>query len=467
MKLYNTLTRKKQEFKPLNANQVKIYLCGPTVYWYPHIGNLRTYVNNDILIRALNYLGFKTKVVMNITDVGHLTGDRDIGEDKMEKAAREKKLDIWQLAKKYTDYFWQASAKLNIKKPDIVCKATDYIPSMISLVKKLEEKGYTYKTDDGVYFDTSKVKDYGSWFHLNLKGLQDGARVEKNSQKKNPADFALWKFAKPGEKRQMEWISPWGPHSFPGWHIECSAMAMHHLGNTLDIHAGGIEHIPVHHTNEIAQSQAVTGKQFVRYWFHSSHLLVDNQKMSKSLKNIYTLDQLEEKHFDPLDLRYFYLTAHYKSKLNFTWKALTGAQVSLNKLRETITGLSNQAKTGSDKQLKKDWQKQFLQAINDDLNMPQALSLVWQLIKSSLLASQDKLDLLQSWDQVFGLDLFKKTEKTKIPEKIKKLVKLRQKLRQEKKWQKADQLRQKIEDKGFIIEDSNRGIKIKVKKNVG
>ncbi len=455
--LYNTQGKSKQEFKPQSKSGVKVYMCGPTVYWYPHIGNLRTYVNNDILLRVLRYNGFKVKTVMNITDVGHLVGDRDMGEDKMEKAAREKKVNIWDIAKKYTNYFWYATGALNIKKPDIVCKATDYIKPMISLVEKLEQKGYTYKTKDGIYFDTSKFKDYGKLASLDVEGLQEGARVEANPEKKNPTDFALWKFAKKGEQRQMEWSSPWGQHSFPGWHIECSAMAMETLGESLDIHTGGIEHIPVHHTNEIAQSEAATGKKFVNFWFHSNHLLVDGRKMSKSLKNIFILDDLLKKGFDPLALRYFYLSAHYRSKLNFTWKALSGAQKALDNLRKLI---KEEAGLLGDSNIKiKELKDKFLEALNDDLNTSQALAVVWEVAKSGL-PLEKKLTLIKEWDQVLGLDLLKDKKQEEVPVAVLNLVKQREEARKNKQWQEADKLRKKIEELGWQAEDTSKGTKV-------
>jgi cysteinyl-tRNA synthetase len=463
MKLYNTLTREKQIFKPLNPLEVKVYMCGPTVYWYPHIGNMRTYVNNDILVRTLKFNGFNVKTVMNITDVGHLVGDRDMGEDKMEKTARENRVDIWSIAKKYTSYFFKATKLLNIKKPDIVCKATDYIKEMIDLVKILEEKGFTYKTKDGVYFNTSKLKDYGKLVGFAGQELKEGARVEKNPEKKNPTDFALWKFAKRGEKRQMEWDSPWGKHSFPGWHIECSVMAMENLGEQIDIHTGGIEHIPVHHTNEIAQSEAVTGRQFVKYWFHSNHLLVNGKKMSKSLKNIFTLNDVVEKGFEPLALRYFFLTAHYKSKLNFTWKALKGAQKSLNNLRQllkeevVIRKKSKQASTNK----VEDYKTRFLEAVNNDLNISKALAVVWKAFKDDL-ALKDKTALAKLWDEVLGLDLVLKKE-AKIPDKVKKLVKKREDLRKDKRWQEADKIRKEIKTLGWEVEDVSKKTIVKKK----
>ncbi|MDZ4229344.1 MAG: cysteine--tRNA ligase, partial [Patescibacteria group bacterium] len=299
MKLYNTLTRTVEEFKPLKPPLVGMYICGPTVYGYSHLGHSRTYVNSDVLVRALKWLDFEPLVVMNITDVGHLTSQADTGEDKMEKQALKEQKPILEIARFYTDDFFKMSKQLNINRPDKITPATEHIGEMIALVQTLEKKGFTYKTSDGVYFDTSKLTDYGKLAKLDLLGMKEGWRVEKNVQKKNPADFALWKLAAPGEKRQLEWDSPWGKHSFPGWHIECSAMSMKYLGPSFDIHTGGVDHISIHHTNEIAQSEAATGKSFVNYWFHSNVLEINGEKMSKSLGNIIRLSDLVKKGYDP------------------------------------------------------------------------------------------------------------------------------------------------------------------------
>jgi len=456
LKLYNSLSRKIENFQPLQPPNVGVYICGPTVYDYTHIGHMRTYINSDVLLRVLKANHFQVKSVMNITDVGHLTGDRDMGEDKMEKAAQAKKKTIWQIAKFYTDYFWKTMKAINVQKADVICSATGHIQEMINLIKKIEKNGYVYQTKDGLYFDTSKLKDYGKLAHLDIGGLKEGARVEKNLEKKNPTDFALWKFSFPAMKRQMEWDSPWGK-GFPGWHIECSAMSQKYLGETFDIHTGGVDHIPVHHTNEIAQSEAASGKLIARYWFHSEYLLIDDRKMSKSLNNFYTLDDIEKNKFKPLSLRYLFLTAHYRSKLNFTWHILRGAEQALSRLRRLLNNLS--ASNGLEKtdmeQLKADFQK----AINNDLNMPQALAVVWRLAKSSLLL-KEKRKFVKDWDQVLGLDLIKKQAVLKVPVEIKSLFIRREELRRQKKYQQADRIRKKIEAKGFIIEDFNSGSKI-------
>lgn len=457
MRFYNTLNKKLEDFKPINPPRVGIYACGPTVYDYTHIGHVRTYVFVDVLCRTLKYLDYQPKLVMNITDVGHLTSDADSGEDKIEKKSRKEGKSVWKIAKFYTDYFFTAMARVNIQRPDIACKATDYISEMIKLIKILESKGFNYKTADGIYFDTSRFPDYAELAKLDLKGLQEGARVEKNPQKKSPTDFALWKFSPKDAKRQMEWDSPWGI-GFPGWHIECSAMSMKFLGETLDIHTGGVDHIPVHHTNEIAQSEVATGKKFVNYWLHAGHLLVEGKKMSKSLGNFLKVEDVERKGFDPLALRYLFLTAHYRSTMNFRWKALEGAQRALKNLREKINNIQapmTKTKTPSSNK----YQRLFNRYISDDLNMPKAIALVWEVMKSNLSDSEKKA-LVLDWDKVLGLNLDKKEAITKD---ILILVKQREKLREEKKWQEADEIRIELEEKGFLMEDTSKGSVVKKK----
>lgn len=467
MKLYNTLTRKIEEFKPLNPPKVGIYICGPTVYDYAHIGHARTYVNSDVLVRSLRWLDYQVKVVMNITDVGHLTDDADHGEDKLEKKAKEDKKNILDIAKYYTNDFWQMIDNLNINRPDVVTPATKYIQEMIELVKILEEKGFTYKTTDGVYFDTSKFKAYGKLAKLDLEGLKEGFRVEKHPEKKNPSDFALWKLSKEGEKRQLKWDSPWGKDSFPGWHIECSAMSMKHLGETLDIHTGGVDHIPVHHTNEIAQSEAATNKQFVKYWFHCNFLEVEEEKMSKSLKNFIRVSDLKKKGFDPLALRYLYLTSHYRTKMNFTEKSLLAARDTYDKLRQ-MTGpwqkASERTTISTEKQAKLDkFITGFKQAVENDLNMPQAMAVVWQMAKSNI-PDYDKWDLISDWDQVLGLKLSEKAKDVRVPEKIEKLIEQRNKARKNQDFSLADKLRLEIESKGYEVEDLKNKTIAKLKK---
>jgi len=462
MKLYNTLSRKLEEFKPL-GEVVKMYICGPTVYDYTHLGHVRTYVSSDILIRVLNWLDYKTKAVMNITDVGHLTDDADSGDDKVEKKAKKEKKTAKEIAEYYTDDFWKMSEMMNINKPDVVTVATEYIGKMIELIKRLEAKGVTYKTSDGIYFDTSKFTGYGQMAKLDLKGLKEGARVDKNHEKKNITDFALWKFSVKTEKRQMEWDSPWGV-GFPGWHIECSAMSMSELGETLDIHTGGIDHIPVHHTNEIAQSEAATGKKFVNFWVHAGFLMVEGKKMSKSLGNFLRVKDVVDKGYEPLALRYLFLTGHYRSKMNFTYKALEAAGEGYRKLRSIVSEwkrVRTRTQLSEEKLQKLQGQNlKFKEALENDLNMPEAVAVVWQMVKSNI-PEQDKWELISDWDRVLGLRLTQAEKReVKVSEEIKEMVKKRQELRKQKNWEEADKVRQEIKKKGFVVEDSGEDVKI-------
>lgn len=468
LKLYNTLTKKIEDFKPINPDLVTVYSCGLTVYDYAHIGNLRTYTNVDLLVRALKYLGYNVKYVTNLTDVGHLVSDSDTGEDKMEKGAKREGKTAWDLAKFYTEAFLSDSKKLNLVNPDVRPKPTEHISEQIVMVETLLKKGFAYQIDDGIYFDTSKFKDYGKLVGQDLSELKAGARVEVNPQKKNPTDFALWKFSPKDKKRDMEWESPWGK-GFPGWHLECSAMSMKYLGEQIDIHGGGVDLIPIHHTNEIAQSEATTGKSpFVRFWFHSQFLLVDGEKMSKSKSNFYRLTDIEAKGFDPLALRYLYLTAHYRSFLNFTWEALAGAQKSLNELRSAVSNIKSQSRDNlSEEKLTKIdfYRKKFVGSLESDLNTPQALAVTWEVIKSNV-PSGDKFDLILDFDEVLGLDLggaaFKKMEE--IPTNIKDLAQQREKLRNAKKFDEADEIRKEIEKMGYSLEDTSKGPIIKAQK---
>jgi len=456
LKIYNTLINKKEIFKPIRNKEVELYTCGPTVYDYDHLGHAWNYTQADVLRRVLEYNGYKVKQVMNITDVGHLTSDADTGEDKMEKSAREKKKTVWEIAEFFTKIFFENRKKLNLLSPHIICKATDHIKEMQALIKKLIEKGYGYKIDDGIYFDVQKFPKYGKLSGNTLEKLKAGARIEVNPQKRHPADFALWKITSKGVKRQMEWDSPWGK-GFPGWHIECSAMSMKYLGPTFDIHTGGEDNIFPHHESEIAQSEAATGKKFVNSWFHPRFLKIEGEKMAKSLKNFFTLADIGKKGFKPLALRYLFLTGHYRSPFNFTWKGLKASQTALNKLYEAVSSL----KSGIGK-VDKNYKNKFLAAINDDLNMPEAISIVWQLVKDRKIKDADKKKTLIDFDKVLGLDLAK-IKKLTIPSSIKKLVAKREKLRQQKKWQEADEIRKEIEKQGFKIEDTPRGPIIKKK----
>ncbi len=458
LKLYNTLSRKKELFKPIESGKVALYACGPTVYWYAHIGNLRSYIFEDILRRTLEYNGFKIKHIINITDVGHLTSDADTGEDKMEKGARREKRTVWEIAEYYTKAFQEDIKKLNINDPSAWTKATDYIKEQIDLIKKLEKKGFTYLISDGVYFDTSKMKDYGKLWGSKKTNLKAGARVEMAEGKKNPSDFALWKLTPHGVKRQMEWDSPWGK-GFPGWHTECVAMAKAKLGIPFDIHCGGIDHIQIHHTNEIAQAEAAYGKIPARFWMHGEFLNLKGEKMAKSEGNVIKVDTLEEKGFDPLAYRYLCLGAHYKSKLTFSWEALKGAQNGLNSLYTAVRSLKrgkvSKSRTSKEK-------KEFLLIINDDLNTPKALAFLRKMLKKKDLTDAEKYYLAIDFDRIFGLDLGKEV-KIFLPEKIEKLAKERDEYRNKNQWNKADEIRKKIEDMGYKIEDTKEGTIIEKK----
>lgn len=457
LKLHNTLSRKIEDFVPLNPPKVTLYTCGPTVYDYTHIGHLRTYVGNDVLRRVLEVNGYEVKHVMNITDVGHLVSDEDQGEDKIEKGAREQGRSVWEVAKFFEDYFWKASDALNIKRPNIVAKATDHVEEQIKLIHKLEKNGFIYITEQAIYFDISKFPNYTKLSGQKLEEKEIGARedVFVDKQKKNPHDFALWFFTVGHFKDHvMRWPSPWG-EGFPGWHIECSAMAMEYLGDTIDIHTGGIDHIPVHHTNEIAQSEAATGKKFVKFWVHHEFLLVDGEKMSKSKKNFYRIDEIKQKGFDPLALRYLFLTAHYRDKLNFTWKSLEAAQNALNNLRETVRDWE-EPKIGC-AQLEQD----FIEAVNNDLNIPQAVAVMWDMVRSDNPTSAKAKTILEM-DKILGLKLDEYLGKViEVPEEVMHLVRKREQARNTGNFKESDKLRKEIKKLGFQIEDTPSGPRIK------
>ncbi|OIP78644.1 MAG: cysteine--tRNA ligase [Parcubacteria group bacterium CG2_30_44_18] len=462
LKLYNTLTRKKEIFKPLKDKKVGLYTCGPTVYNYAHIGNLKKYIGDDVLKRVLIYNGYKVTHVMNITDVGHLVSDNDGGEDKIEKGAKEQGKTAWELARFFEDYFWKSLKEVGVLMPDVAPRATEHIKEQIKLIEKLEKRGFTYKTQQAVYFDVGKFPNYTKLTGQKLEDKKIGAREETvvDKDKKNPYDFALWFFATGRFKNHtMRWPSPWG-EGFPGWHLECSAMSMKYLGDTFDIHTGGIDHLTVHHPNEIAQSEAATGKQFVRFWIHHDFLLVDGEKMSKSKKNFYTIEDIKTRKLNPLAFRYFCLNSHYRSKLNFTWQGLEAAQNALNNLYEDYRNIFSD--TTKKKLVGKGgtYRRQFIDAINDDLNTPQALAIMWEAIKDESLLANDKKQLLLDFDKVFGLGL-SKIKRLEIPAEIKKLAAQREKLRREKKWQEADEIRKKIEGLGYKIEDASEKTNIK------
>lgn len=468
IKFYNTLRRKIEEFKPIDPPNVGMYTCGMTVYDHTHIGHMRTYVNTDFLRRTLEYNGLVVKQVENITDVGHLTSDADTGEDKLQKRAKVERKTAWEIAKIYTKEFYGVMDELNVLKPHIVAPATEHIKEMIDLVKKLEEKGFTYRiSGDGIYFDTSKLKNYGKLAHTPLDKILAGVRVEMVSGKRNPTDFALWKFSPKEQKRDMEWKSPWGV-GFPGWHIECSAMSMKYLGETFDLHTGGIDHIPIHHTNEIAQSEAATGKPFVKYWFHNEFMMVERKKMSKSLGNYFWIKDVKDRGFEPLVLRYLFLTAHYRDKMNFTWEALKGARAAYERLVEMVKGWKQgrgrKTISPDDPQKIQRFRQKFQDRLSDDLNTSEALAVVWQMAKSDI-PDPDKLDLILDFDKVLGLRLATQTKVAiKIPKEIKELVEKREELRKKEKWEEADKIRQQIEKLGWKIEDASKGPKLKPKR---
>ncbi len=454
--LYNTLTRRKESFKPLQPPQVGLYTCGPTVYNFAHIGNLRTYLFEDILKRVLIYNGFKVKHVMNITDVGHLTGDRDMGEDKLEKGAQREGKSAWEIADFYTAAFKKDLKQLNVLAPTLWCKATDTIGEQIGLIRKLENNGYTYRTSDGIYFDTAKFGGYTRLSHQNLEALQEGARVEKNPEKRNATDFALWKFSPQGVRRQMEWKSPWGM-GFPGWHIECSAMSMKYLKEMLDIHCGGTDHIDVHHTNEIAQSEAATGKPFFTYWMHGAFLIISGgKKMAKSEGNFLTLtSSFIDKGIDPLVYRFAAFQTHYRKPMEYSEESIQAAQNGLQHLRNQVRNLLDTEKITA---IDPDFQQKFKNTVNNDLNMPQALAVVQELLKSDLSAGI-KLATILDYDQVLGLDLDKVGEHKALPDDIQALVNARQQAREDKNWALSDQLRDDIQALGYVVQDGPQGMK--------
>ena len=453
LKIYNTLTREKEEFKPINDNEVKMYSCGPTVYNYAHIGNLRAYLFMDSLRRILEYNGYKLKHVMNITDVGHMTSDADEGEDTMMTAARRENKNPYDIADFYTNAFLADINKLKIEKPEIIARATEHINVMEEYVKKIIDNGYTYSTENTVYFDTSKLDKYGILSNRNVEDQKAGARVEFDNQKKNISDFALW--IKAPKEHIMQWDSFFGM-SYPGWHLECSAMGYKYLGDHFDIHTGGIDHIPVHHENEIAQSKGFSGKQPVNYWMHVNFLLVNGEKMSKSLNNLYTIDELTEKGYEPLVYKMFNFTSNYRSQINFTWEAMDSAKTALSRLRD---GYLKHAE-GNEKieeSIIKDYEEKFLDAINDDLNMPMAMSVVWDVVRNPI-KSKDFQKLLLKFDRVLGLDLENyKPEDKELPEEIKQLIKLRNEARSEKNWSESDRLRDELISKGYIVKDTKEG----------
>ena len=459
---YNTLTRKKELFKSIDGKEVKIYSCGPTVYSYAHIGNFRRYVFDDTLKRTLIYNGYKLNDVMNITDVGHLTSDADTGEDKMEKAAKKEGKDPYEIARFYTDAFMKDFNALNIIRPKVITKATDNINEMLEMVKEIIKNGYGYETSKGIYFDVSKLDKYPVLSNNDVLNQEAGARVEVDKEKRNPYDFALW--IKAPKNHIMKWDSPWGP-SYPGWHLECSTMGRRFLGENFDIHTGGVDHIPVHHENEIAQCVGSFGHNPAKFWMHCEFLLVDGGKMSKSLGNIYTISELEEKGYEPLAYKLFCFSSHYRNKLNFTFEGLDGAQKSLNRLRSSYKAhfQGTDILNNEDKDKLVNIENNFHKAINDDLNMPLAMSFVWEAAKFNK-KSKEVANLLKKFDSVLGLSIDKENKKEDIPEEILKLVNDRNEARKNKDYNKSDELRNLILKKGYIIKDTKDGVQIEKNK---
>lgn len=459
MRIYNSLSKQLEDFKPIEPGLVKMYSCGPTVYMHPHIGNWRLFTLSDIVYRALRFSGYKVDFIMNMTDVGHLFeegGNPEGGEDKVEKQAAEEGKSAKEIVEFYIKEFLKDYKNLNLTEPRRFTKASEYIDDQIDLIAALEEKGYTYETSDGVYFDTSKFKNYGELSGLTIENIKEGARVDPNPEKKNSTDFALWKFSPRNKKRQQEWQSPWGI-GFPGWHLECSAMVLAELGETIDIHLGGEDLKMIHHQNEIAQSECATGKKFVNYWVHSAFLMVDSGKMSKSLGNFYTLDEVINRGFSPLDLRYLYMTAHYRTPLNFTWEALGSAQNSLNKIYDIVGSYEQDPKAEiSDKYIKK-----FREKLEDDFNTPEALAVVWELLKS-IISEASKLNTVLKMDEFLGLKLQEHIG-YEIPNNINDLAKMRREYRKNGIWDKADVIRRQMLDLGYIVEDTSSG-EYKIKK---
>lgn len=461
MKLYNTLTRKIEKFVPYNEEEVKMYTCGPTVYHYAHIGNLRTYIFEDILEKSLEYIGYNVKRVMNITDVGHLTGDGDTGEDKMLKGAARENKTVWEIAEYYTEAFFNDADKLNIRKPLIIEKASDLIEDYIKMIEKLLEDGYAYISNNNVYFDISKIDNYYDLSGKNSEDLIIGARedVSLDEFKRNPYDFGLWFTVSKFENQAMQWDSPWG-RGYPGWHIECSGIAIKHLGEHLDIHCGGVDNIFPHHTNEIAQSEAYLGHEWCKYWLHAEHLNEAAGKMSKSKGEFLTVYLLQEKGYNPLAYRFFCLQSHYRNQLAFSYESLDVAANSYNKLLNRVNQLKNEANGDIDSEQVERYQELFKSGLNNDLNTSTALTILYDVLKDKTLNNNTKLYLIADFDSVLSLDLLKEKE-IEISEEllmyIKDTITKRNVAKQNKDYVLADKLREELKDKGIIIKDSREG----------
>lgn len=465
--LYNTMKRELQEFIPRKDASVGMYACGPTVYNYAHIGNLRTYIFEDLLKRMLSYCGYEVNHVMNITDVGHLVGDGDDGEDKMLKSSRQSGKSVYEIAQFYTDAFFEDTDKLNILRPSIACRATEHIDQMIGLIRRLEERGHTYMAGGNVYFSIDTFPRYGELARLDLEQLKSGARIEVDSNKRNPKDFVLWFTQSKFENQAMVWDSPWG-RGYPGWHLECSAMSMKYLGEQFDIHCGGTDHIPVHHTNEIAQSEAATGKSpWVSYWIHGEFLLDETGKMSKSKGEFLTLSLLEKKGFDPVDYRFFCLGAHYRSQLQFSFEALQSARRSRLLLFGRIEDLLQQGAqvlplTGLSKRAG-EYLRQFAEHVSTDLNTPRALAVLWGVLKDSEMSADEMLTICYDIDRVLGLGIrnIECIEEEELDDELKELIDQRVQARKDRDFARADEIRDILKGRGIEIKDTPDGTKWK------
>ncbi len=467
--VYNTVSRKKEKFVPVNKEKVGMYTCGPTVYNFAHIGNLRTYIFEDVLKKSLRYLDYEVKHVMNITDVGHLQSDADEGEDKMELGAKRENKTVWEIAKFYENAFLDDCRKLNVETPTVICRATEHIDDMINLIKKLEEKGYTYISNGNVYYEIHKFQDYNKLANLSMEELEAGNRVEVDSNKKDPLDFVLWFTNSKFKNQIMQWDSPWG-RGFPGWHVECSAMSMKYLGEKIDIHCGGVDHIPVHHTNEIAQSEGALGHKWVNYWMHGEFLVLDGGKMSKSKGDFLTVNKLEENGFDPLVYRYFCLQSRYRKQLMFSFDALKDSEIAYKKLKSKVMNLIKAVKEEDrlDSEKIKGYKEKFAKQISDDLNMPNAFTVLSEVIKDQELTNKEKYALIEDFDKVLSLNLtdLKLEENLNVnldEELINKLIQERNAARKDKDWHKADEIRDKLSSMNIEILDSKEGTSWKLK----
>ncbi len=460
VRLFNTLGRKLEALDPITPEELRVYCCGPTVYNYQHIGNLRTYLFEDLLMRTLRRAGFAVTHVMNITDVGHLVSDADEGEDKMLLASKREGKNSHEIAEYYTSIFFEHCEWLNIKKPDIVCKATEHIQQMIDLITVLEQKGFAYVSGGNVYFDVAKFESYGDLALLDTSALRAGARIEVDSQKRSPFDFVLWFTKSKFENQELQWDSPWG-RGYPGWHIECSAMAMHYLGNSFDIHCGGIDHIPVHHSNEIAQSECATGERFARHWLHGGFLVVGKEKMAKSAGEFLTLDLLKERGFDPLSYRMFCLSSSYRGELSWSWEALEAAATSLKRIKASLLALKEMAQSAPCIKSERGAElvKEFNSRIFNDLNMPSALAVLHETLGDTSLSAEEKIALVENFDEVLGFDVAS-WQPEEIPQEILALAEKREAARKSKSWAEADSFRDEIVARGYQIKDTANGPKV-------